>query len=295
MMKYFKTIQDDCSHRLKIDKSQIYTFTDILKGIITKNGRDLYDPVLIKSNGMPTYMLASVVDDISINVDLIIRGDDHIDNTHLQNIMFKSVDHKIDFLHVPLILDESGSKISKRKNNATCSSYLNNGIDILSLSLYVVRPDINKKEIEWFFTERNKFIQSVNLTNNYIKLNHDKILWINKHVIHFNMLYKDCKCLINLINYKIKSHINMIKFRNMTIFLNTRFNTYNDYISFFNMIKKRKKILTDKTRNRTIQLIKKFQNRDRHDVVSYHSYRIYLSGSKNSPTLKELYVLYLYL
>lgn len=76
------------------------------------------DPVILRSDGTPTYHLASVSDDISMNITHIIRGQDHLTNTAKHVVLFKAAGANIpEFAHLPLILGEDGSKLSKRNSS----------------------------------------------------------------------------------------------------------------------------------------------------------------------------------
>jgi glutamyl-tRNA synthetase len=82
-------------------------------------GRDLSDDpdlVILKSDGRPTYNLAVVVDDFDMKITHVIRGDDHVSNTPKQISLYRALGYEPPvFGHIPLILDHSGAKISKRK------------------------------------------------------------------------------------------------------------------------------------------------------------------------------------
>ncbi len=75
------------------------------------------DPVILRSDGTPTYHLASVADDIDFEITHIIRGQDHLTNTAKHIVLFEAAGAKIpEFAHLPLILGEDGSKLSKRNS-----------------------------------------------------------------------------------------------------------------------------------------------------------------------------------
>ncbi len=73
------------------------------------------EPALLRSNGTPTYHIASVLDDVEMNITHIIRGQDHLTNTAKHQVLFEALSGKVPtFAHLPLILGEDGSKMSKR-------------------------------------------------------------------------------------------------------------------------------------------------------------------------------------
>lgn len=80
------------------------------------------EPVLVRSDGSPTYHLASVCDDIEMDISHVIRGQDHLTNTAKHQVLFEALGHKAPaFAHLPLILSEEGAKLSKRNTESLVS------------------------------------------------------------------------------------------------------------------------------------------------------------------------------
>lgn len=89
---------------------------DKIKGEVRFQNKDLGDFVIVKANGTALYNFAVVCDDLDMKVSLVLRGDDHLSNTPKQLLLYKALGEKPPaFGHIPLILDEEGAKISKRK------------------------------------------------------------------------------------------------------------------------------------------------------------------------------------
>jgi len=89
---------------------------DLIRGKVTFNNHDIKDFIIVKSNGDPVYNFAVVVDDITMGVSHIIRGEDHLSNTPKQIMLYKALD--IDppvMAHLPLIHSPLGGKLSKRQ------------------------------------------------------------------------------------------------------------------------------------------------------------------------------------
>jgi glutamyl-tRNA synthetase len=78
--------------RLKIPQTGITQFNDLIKGPIRFNNEELDDLILKRSDGSPTYHLAVVADDISLGITYVIRGDDHVNNTPRQILIYKNKD-----------------------------------------------------------------------------------------------------------------------------------------------------------------------------------------------------------
>ncbi len=98
-------------------------FDDLIRGEIEEDVSDLKDFVIAKSLEEPLYHLAVVVDDMSSGVTHIIRGEDHISNTARQILISRALGKKEDFkyAHLPLVLAEDKSKLSKRKHGESVS------------------------------------------------------------------------------------------------------------------------------------------------------------------------------
>jgi len=104
------------------------TFTDMVFGEITINNDELDDQVLIKSDGMPTYNFANVIDDHLMKITHIIRGNEYLSSTPKYNMLYNEFGWPIPkYIHLPLILNEKGEKLSKRKGDATFDDLLSQG------------------------------------------------------------------------------------------------------------------------------------------------------------------------
>ncbi len=91
---------------------------DRIRGDVTFNTSVLDDFIIFKSDGMPTYNFAVVIDDALMEVTEVIRGEDHLSNTPKQILLYEAFDFDIPrFSHLPLILDEEKSKLKKRGND----------------------------------------------------------------------------------------------------------------------------------------------------------------------------------
>ena len=109
---------------------------DSIRGDITFNDVTFSDPVLIREDGMPVYTLASVVDDIDLQITHIIRGEDHITNTAVQIQIFEALGKKMDeiiFGHLQLITDISGHGFSKREGSLSIRSLRTQGVEPLAI------------------------------------------------------------------------------------------------------------------------------------------------------------------
>lgn len=104
------------------------SFDDIIHGLIKKDNEEIEDFVIMKSDGTPTYNFAVVVDDYEMEITHTIRGEDHIPNTPKQILLYKALNlTPPKFAHLPLILGEDRSKLSKRHGAVSVTQYRDNG------------------------------------------------------------------------------------------------------------------------------------------------------------------------
>ena len=98
------------------------TFRDAVYGEQSKSGADIEDFALLRSDGMPTYHLASCADDADLRISHIIRGQDHLTNTFKHILIFEAAGATPpQFAHLPLLVAPDGSKLSKRRHGPVVS------------------------------------------------------------------------------------------------------------------------------------------------------------------------------
>src|SRR6202165_2057038 len=103
--------------RFKVPGGEI-KFTDMIRGEMTFDAGLIGDFILVKSDGSPTYQFASPVDDATMNISHVIRGEEHLSNTPYQLMIIDALGYERPdaFAHMPLILAKDGAKLSKRKH-----------------------------------------------------------------------------------------------------------------------------------------------------------------------------------
>ncbi|MGD1070383.1 MAG: glutamate--tRNA ligase [Bryobacteraceae bacterium] len=98
------------------------TFTDSVYGEQSKSVEDIEDFALLRSNGAPTYHLASCADDVDLRISHIVRGQDHLTNTFKHILIFRAAGvEPPQFAHLPLLTAPDGSKLSKRRHGPVVS------------------------------------------------------------------------------------------------------------------------------------------------------------------------------
>jgi glutamyl-tRNA synthetase len=108
--------------RVPRDGGQVVRFTDAVYGEQMKAGADIEDFALLRSDGMPTYHLASCADDADLRISHIIRGQDHLSNTYKHVLIFEAAGFQPpQFAHLPLLVAPDGTKLSKRRHGPVVS------------------------------------------------------------------------------------------------------------------------------------------------------------------------------
>lgn len=108
--------------RFKVPEEGKTQFEDAVFGLQERDYKDIEDLVLLRSDGHPLYNLSVVIDDINMGITHIIRGQDHLSNTHKQVLLYQALGKPVPkFAHLPLILAPNKGKLSKRKHGEIVS------------------------------------------------------------------------------------------------------------------------------------------------------------------------------
>lgn len=114
--------------RMKVPVNREVGFDDLVRGWVKFNTKELDDQVIMKSDGFPTYHLAAVVDDHEMQISHVIRGEEWLSSTPKHILLYEFFDWEIPvFAHIPLILNQDRSKLSKRQNDVAVEDYQEQG------------------------------------------------------------------------------------------------------------------------------------------------------------------------
>jgi glutamyl-tRNA synthetase len=114
--------------RFRVARDGVTKFEDAVFGPREVQNAEIEDFVLLRSNGIPTYQLSVVVDDIEMQISHIIRGADHLSNTPKQVLIYQALGSVPPvFAHVPLILGPDRTRLSKRHGATSVGSYAEEG------------------------------------------------------------------------------------------------------------------------------------------------------------------------
>ncbi|OGP88209.1 MAG: glutamate--tRNA ligase [Deltaproteobacteria bacterium RBG_19FT_COMBO_43_11] len=108
---------------------QVIEFEDVIRGAMKFEGEAIGDFIIMRSNGMPAYNFAVVIDDYLMKITHVIRGEDHLSNTALQLMLYKALEYEPPiFAHHSLILGKDRSKLSKRHGSISVGEFRKQGI-----------------------------------------------------------------------------------------------------------------------------------------------------------------------
>ena len=158
---------------------------DLIRGQITFNNSELDDLIIARSDGSPTYNLSVVVDDADMEINYVIRGDDHLNNTPRQMNILKALGFEAPiYAHVPMILGGDGKRLSKRHGAVSVMQYRDEGYLPEAVLNYLVRLGWSHGDQELFsIDEMIELFQLENVNKAASTYNQDKLLWINHQYI----------------------------------------------------------------------------------------------------------------
>ncbi|MBQ9485582.1 MAG: glutamate--tRNA ligase [Clostridia bacterium] len=114
--------------RQNVPESGTGTYTDLVYGEISVDYKDIEDGILIKSDGMPTYNFANVIDDHLMGITHVIRGTEYLSSTPKYNLMYDAFGwERPTYIHLPPIMKDAQHKLSKRNGDAGYEDFVNKG------------------------------------------------------------------------------------------------------------------------------------------------------------------------
>lgn len=185
LIKEGKAYQKDGAVFFKYEFSQI-KIDDLIRGAIVFNELPKEEEVIIKSDNSPTYNFSCVVDDALMEINCVIRGEDHISNTPKQILMSKALGFKLpEFAHLPLILSPEGGRMSKRFGATSIREYRQDGYLAEAMVNYLLllgwSPRDNREIISLDEAKEIFDVTKVNKTGAAFSL--DKLNWVNSEYI----------------------------------------------------------------------------------------------------------------
>lgn len=182
---------DEYVVRLKVPRRETVRFEDLIRGHVSFETKGLDDQVLLKSDGMPTYHLANVVDDHEMQISHVIRGEEWLSSTPKHVLLYQAFSWEIpEMAHLPLIMSPSGGKLSKRKAESegipiNTKDYIEQHYEpeaLVNFLAYLGWSPGDDSEIHPL-DELCELFTLDRVSKGGAVFNHKKLLWYNEHYL----------------------------------------------------------------------------------------------------------------
>lgn len=182
---------DEFVIRLKVEPGQSVVFNDSVRGEVTFESDAVDDQVLMKSDGLPTYHLANIVDDHDMEITHVIRGEEWLSSTPKHILLYKAMGWEApQMAHLPLIMSPSGGKLSKRNADTlgipvSVSQYVEAGYEPEALLNYLALLGWNPGDDREIMTlpELCEAFALEKVGSAGVQFDLQKLLWFNEHYL----------------------------------------------------------------------------------------------------------------
>jgi len=172
------------------------TFHDKVFGDITIDNKELEDQILIKSDGMPTYNFANVVDDHDMAITHVVRGSEYLTSTPKYKLLYEALGWELPvYVHLPLLQNATGQKISKRNGDASIPQLLEQGFlpeAIINYGALLGWSPTDNREI-FSLAELIEIFEPKNISKSPSTFDVVKLTWVNaEHIkaLPWEVFYK---------------------------------------------------------------------------------------------------------
>jgi glutamyl-tRNA synthetase len=172
--------------RLRVPESREVAFTDVVRGLVTFHTDVIGDPVLVRSDGIPAYNFAVVIDDAQMKVTHVIRGEDHISNTPRQILLYEAFGYTPPaFAHLSLVMGPDHAPLSKRHGATSVREFRDKGYLPEALVNYLAligwSPGQNEELLP--ADELARRFRLENVAHSAGVFDEDKLAWANRHYL----------------------------------------------------------------------------------------------------------------
>jgi glutamyl-tRNA synthetase len=177
---------ESCVIRQNIPASGLITYTDLVFGEISIDCKDLEDNILIKSDGMPTYNFANVVDDHLMRITHVIRGIEYLSSTPKYNLIYKALGwREPQYMHLPPIMKDAQHKLSKRYGDASYEDFREKGYLKEAVINYIAllgwSPKDNREKFS--LAELEEIFSAEGLNRSPAIFDEAKMRWLNAQYV----------------------------------------------------------------------------------------------------------------
>src|SRR5512145_3323553 len=168
--------------RLRIPDTGTTVVHDLINGPVEFDHRQLDDWILVRTDGVPTYNFCAVVDDVTMRISHVIRGNDHLSNTPKQVLCYEALGYQVPaFAHVSMILGPDRARLSKRHGATSVQAYREQGILAEAMVNYLARLGWSHGDQEIF--SRAELIERFDIKDVSASpaiFDHTKLAWLNQ-------------------------------------------------------------------------------------------------------------------
>lgn len=172
--------------RFRVPEGESIMFNDLVRGQVVFESDGIGDYVIVKSDGIPVYNYAVVIDDASMHISHVVRGEEHLSNTPRQLLLYNALKFTPpEFAHISLILGKDRTKMSKRHGATAIEQYKNKGYLPAGLINFLVLLGWSPAGEQEFFT-LDELVQQFSMdrvAKNPAVFDVDKLNWINGHYV----------------------------------------------------------------------------------------------------------------
>ena len=195
------------------------SFEDKILGTISVNNKELDDFIILRGDGSPTYNFSAAIDDQEMKITTVVRGDDHITNTLKQINIFKSLEEPIpNYAHLPMVLSNTGKRLSKRDGAVDLLDYKKSGYLKEALINYLVKLGWTHSDQEIFSKEELLSLFTLEAVNSSpAKFSEELLNFYNNHYINSIQIEDLYQLIIKEydVSYKIDSNIHYLEILNL--------------------------------------------------------------------------------
>ncbi|HZK24448.1 MAG TPA: glutamate--tRNA ligase [Oscillospiraceae bacterium] len=172
--------------RFRVPEGKLLVVNDLVRGRVEFESNGIGDFIIVKSDGLPTYNFAVVLDDAAMGITHILRGEEHLSNTPRQLLIYEALGFELpEFAHISLILGEDRSKMSKRHGATSVVQYRDEGylpqalVNFLSLLGWSPEGEEEIYEID----EIARLFSLQRVSKSPAVFNLEKLKWMNAHYL----------------------------------------------------------------------------------------------------------------
>ena len=172
--------------RLRVPEGREVTFNDVVRGPVTFHTDVIGDPVLVRSDGIPAYNFAVVIDDEEMKVTHVIRGEDHISNTPRQVLLYEAFGYTPPaFAHLSLVMGPDHAPLSKRHGATSVREFREKGYLPEALVNYLALVGWSPGQNEELLPadELARRFRLENVAHSAGVFDEDKLAWANRHYL----------------------------------------------------------------------------------------------------------------